>query len=44
MWPRSSEWITPNALASVRGTRMPATVTPAPLAMWLASIWPVSMR
>ena len=34
----------PNAFASARGTRMPATVTPAPLSMCAVSIWLGSMR
>ena len=36
--------ITPNADASARGARMPATVTPAPESMWASIIWRGSMR
>ncbi len=42
--PESSEAMQPNALASARGTRMPATVTPAPLSMCWAIICDGSMR
>ena len=42
--PVSSEAMQPNAFASARGTRMPATVTPAPLSMCAVSIWLGSMR
>ena len=34
MRPESSASMQPNELASLRGTRMPATVAPAPLSMW----------
>ena len=34
----------PNAFASSRGTRMPATVTPAPVSMCAAIIWLGSIR
>ncbi len=36
--------ITPNEDDSVRGTLIPATVTPAPLSMCWLSIWRGSMR
>ena len=36
--------MTPNELASARGTRIPATVTPAPEEMWDSSICRGSIR
>ncbi len=40
----ASASITPNALASLRGTRMPATVAPAPDSMCCATICGGSIR
>jgi hypothetical protein len=42
--PVESESMQPNAFASARGTRIPATVTPAPLSTCCSSIWPGSIR
>ena len=44
MRPDSSASMQPNAVASARGTRMPATVAPAPLSMWNWTICSGSMR
>ena len=44
MRPESSASMQPNALASLRGTRMPATVAPAPLSMWNWTICSGSIR
>ncbi|GLE52302.1 hypothetical protein ATCCBAA256_18710 [Mycobacterium montefiorense] len=44
IWPDSSQSIQPNAEASARGTRMPATVAPAPLSMWKRTICSGSIR
>jgi hypothetical protein len=40
----SPVWITPNELAVLRGTRMPATVTPAPDSMCWSIICRGSIR
>ena len=42
--PSSSDWMQPNACASERGTRMPATVAALPEAMWSSTICEGSMR
>ncbi|COX12113.1 Uncharacterised protein [Mycobacterium tuberculosis] len=42
--PESSASIQPNAVAFSRGTRMPATVAPAPLSMWNRTICSGSIR
>ncbi len=44
MRPDSSLSIQPNANASLRGTRIPATVTPAPDSMWCCTICSGSIR
>lgn len=44
MRPDSSESMQPKAVASLRGTRMPATVAPAPLSMWNRTICSGSIR
>ena len=44
MRPVSSEAMQPNALASARGTRIPATVTPAPDSACWAIICAGSIR
>ena len=42
--PDGSAPMQPNARASARGTRIPATVTPAPLATCASIIWAASIR
>jgi hypothetical protein len=42
--PASSVWITPNALASARGTGIAATVTPVPLSWCWVHICRGSIR
>jgi hypothetical protein len=42
--PSSAVSITPNAVASRRGTRIPATETPAPDSMCDLTIWEASIR
>ncbi len=44
MRPDSSASMQPNAVASARGTRIPATVAPAPLSMWDCTICSGSIR
>ena len=44
LMPSSAVLITPNAVASLRGTRIPATVASAPVSMWSATICDGSIR